>query len=57
MVKDLPASAGDPGSGRSLEEEMTIHPRTLACRIPWTEGPAGLHEVHGVAESDTSEHT
>ena len=38
-----------------LEKEMTIHPRILAWRIPWTEEPAWLHKVHGVAESDTSE--
>ena len=58
MVKNLPANAEDtgdegsiPGSGRSLEEEMATHSSILAWRIPWTEGPGGLH---GVAESDTT---
>ena len=26
-----------PGLGRSLEEEMAIHPSILVWRIPWTE--------------------
>jgi len=44
-----PASAGDrrdgspiPGSGRSLEEEMSTHSSILAWEIPWTEEPGGL---------------
>ena len=49
MVKNLPASARDsgdagsiPGSGRSLEKEMTTHSRILAWEIPRTEkSPAG----------------
>ena len=65
LVKHLPANAGDagsiPGSGRSLgqedplEEEMVTCSRILAWRIPWTEEPCGV-TVHGVAESDTTEH-
>ena len=39
MVKDLPASAGDPGSGRPLQEEMTIHPPTLPAE---SHGPRSL---------------
>ena len=39
-------SAGDPGlipgSGRSLEKEMTTHSGILAWRIPWTEESGGL---------------
>ena len=49
LVKKLPANAGDirdkasiPGSGRSLEEEMTPHSSILAWEIPWTEDPGGL---------------
>ena len=39
-----------------LEKEMATHSSTLAWRIPWTEEPGGL-QVHGVAESDTTEAT
>ena len=49
MIKNPPATAGDiedpgsvPGSGRSLEEEMTTRPSILAWRIPWAEEPGGL---------------
>ena len=28
-----------------LEEDMETHSSILACRIPWTEEPAGLHRV------------
>ena len=52
MVKNLPASAGDvrdtgltPGSGRSLEESMATHSRTLAWRSPWTEVPGKLQPM------------
>ena len=31
---------------------MAIHSSTLACNIPWTEGPGRL-TVHGVAKSQT----
>ena len=40
------------GQEDSLEEKMATYSSILAWRIPWTEGP-----VHGVAESDTTEHT
>ena len=30
---------------------MTTHPSILAWEIPWTEEPGGLHEIHGVTES------
>ena len=39
----------------ALEERMAAHSSSLAWRIPWTEEPGGLHTVHGVAESDTTE--
>ena len=41
-VKNLPASQGpeDP-----LEKEMTIHFRSFAWEIPWTEEPAGLKSM------------
>ena len=49
MVKNLPANAGDlgsiPGSGRSLEKEMTTHSTILAWRIPWTVEPGGLQSL------------
>ena len=52
VVKNPPANAGDagdvssiPGSGRSLEEEMTTHSSILAWRIPWTEEPGGLQSM------------
>ena len=51
--------AGDTGSilgsGVSLEEEMTTHFSVLALEIPWTAEPWQA-TVHGVAESDTTEH-
>ena len=31
-----------PGSGRSLEKEMTTHSSILAWTIPWTEEPGVL---------------
>ena len=32
---------------------MAPHSSTLAWKIPWTEEPGRLHEVHGVAEGRT----
>ena len=40
-----------------LEEGMTTHSSTLACRIPWTEEPGGLQSKHRVEESDGTEVT
>ena len=39
VVKNLPASAGDPSLGQKdpLEEEMATHSSILAWKIPWTE--------------------
>ena len=52
MVKNLPAVQETPvqslGPEDPLEKEMATHSSILAWRIPWTEGPGGLH---GVAES------
>ena len=52
MVKNLPATAGDPRDGglipglrRSLEKEMAPHSSILAWRIPWTEEPGGLQSM------------
>ena len=52
VVKNPPANAGDagdvssiPGSGRSLEEEMTTHSSIPAGKIPWTEEPVGLQSM------------
>ena len=60
--KNPPANTGDardassnPGSGRSLEEEMAIHSCILAWKIPWREDPGGLQSV-GFAELDTTEY-
>ena len=54
--KSLPANAGDagliPGSGRSLEEEISSHSSILAWEIPWTEEPGGLQST-GVTKSQT----
>jgi len=36
---------------------MAIHSSILAWRIPWTEELGGLHTVHGVTESGTTEVT
>ena len=47
-VKESPCNARDtgdavsvPGSGRSLEKEMTTHSSILAWEIPWTEELVG----------------
>ena len=54
MVKNPPASAGDPGAmgskkplGREdpLEEEMAPYSSILAWKIPWTEEPGGLQST------------
>ena len=49
MVKNPPANAGDtgsiPGSGNSLEKEMTTHSSAVAWEIPWTEQPGGLQSM------------
>ena len=49
MVKNPPANAGDagsiPGSGNSLEKEMTTHSSTVAWEIPWTKQPSGLQST------------
>ena len=49
MAKNRPANAGDsgsiPGSGRSLEKEMTTHFHILAWEIQWTEEPGGLQSM------------
>ena len=39
----------------SLEKEMAPHSSILAWKIPRTEEAGGLHTVHGVSESDTTE--
>ena len=33
-----------------LVKRMATHSSILACRIPWTEEPGGLHTTHGIAE-------
>ena len=38
-----------------LEKEMATHFTILTWNIPWTEDPGGT--VHGVTESNTTEHT
>ena len=52
MNKNLPTNAGDagdtgsiPGSGGTLEEEMTTHFSILPRRIAWTEEPDGLQSI------------
>ena len=39
------AAVSIPGSGRSLEKKMTIHPSILSWRVPWTEEPGGLQSI------------
>ena len=49
MVKNQPANAGIqgsiPGSGRSLEKEISIHSSILDWKISWTEEPGGLQAM------------
>ena len=52
LVKNLPASAGDPeawvqslGWEDPLEENMATHSSILAWEIPWTEEPGGLQST------------
>ena len=52
VVKNLPASAGEAKGVGSIpdwevlpEEEMAIHGSILACEIPWTKKPGGLHSA------------
>ena len=57
MVKNLPAmqetGIWSLGWEDPLEKGMAIHSSILAYRILWTE--SWQAEVHGVAESDTTE--
>ena len=47
VVKNPHANAVNiiPGSGRSLEEGIAIHPSILAWRIPWTQELGGLESM------------
>ena len=52
VVKSPPANAGDvrdavsnPGSRRSLGEEMATHSSILAWKFPGTEEPVGLQSM------------
>ena len=52
MVKNPPANEGEsrdkgliPGLERSPEKEMATHSSVLACKIPRTEEPGGLHSI------------
>ena len=57
MVKNPPGNAGDegliPGSGRSLDQEITIHSSILAWKV-WTEEHGGLQSLE--PQHDTTEH-
>ena len=64
MVKNLPAmweiqdtQVRSLGWEYPQEEDMATQFNILAWRITRTEEPAGLHRVHGVTESDTTEAT
>ena len=54
MVKRLPAmretQVRSLGWQDPLEKGIATHSKSLAWRIPWTEGPDAL-TVHGVAKS------
>ena len=56
MAKDLLAmqEARVPSLGQEdpLEKGMATHSSILAWRIPWTEGPGGLHPM---GSQDTTE--
>ena len=63
MVKNLPANAADTGDVGStlvwedpLDQEMATHSRILAWKNPINKG-GWQAMAHGVAESDTAEHT
>ena len=60
VVKNLPpkqeTQVRSLGREDPLEERMATHSSVLTREIPWTEEPGGA-TVHGVAESDTTEHT
>ena len=49
MVKNLPVmketQVRSLGREDPLEEGMATHTSILACRIPWTEEPGGLHST------------
>ena len=57
-VETLPAmqetSIGSLGQEDPLEKEMATHSTILACKIPWTEEPAGLQSMES-QELDTTE--
>ena len=64
VVKNPPADSGDLrdevrslGQEDPLEKGMVTHSSIPTWRSPWTEGPGGLHTVHGVTESETTEAT
>ena len=61
VVKNLPASPGatidmglSPGSGRSLEKEMSTHSSILSWETPWTEEPGGLQSRRVTKELDVT---
>ena len=56
VVKNPPAKAEDPWTGRSPGGGNGNPSSILAWRIPWTEEPGWRATVLGVAESDTTEH-
>ena len=52
MEKNLPANAGDSGSGRRtkwhcLEKEIATCSSIVAWEILWTEEPGGLYSLWG----------
>ena len=61
--KESSCNSGDPGdeglisgSGRSPEEEMTMHSRILAWKIPWTEEHSNLQSRRGPEGSEITKH-
>ena len=61
MVKNVSAmqetQVQSLGREDPLEEEMATRSSTLAWRIPWTGGPAGLQSMVSHKESGTTEVT
>ena len=61
MVKNLPASAGDPGlipGSKRSPGGGNGHPLQYSCwEIPWTEEPGKLQSVGSQSQTQMSTHT
>ena len=60
MVKNLPANAGEPGFNpwvRKIPGEGNDNPLHYSCLENSMDSGAWWATVHGISESDTTEHT